>query len=262
MWSMDFISKDDFRTHIAKTIGAYADNLLSYDIKKFNSNIVDPIKLIFDKFVYGLSWEEVIKSEIFRQRDKSNNNSIGYFHQMMFSYIAGCEVPKQGWDVIFKPEGGVDVFDNLHVSTVYVEMKNKHNTMNSASAGKTYIKMQDQLLRDDDCACFLVEAIAKHSQNCQWDVTVDKVKRGHKLIRRISLDKFYELVTGDPNAFYKICLALPNEIEYVLKNVPSVNAPDDSVFEELLSFAGGDDTAIPMALYLLGFYEYIGFANE
>lgn len=37
--------------------------------------------------------------------------------------------------------------------------------MNSASAGKTYIKMQSQLLSDDDCACFLVEAIAQRSQN-------------------------------------------------------------------------------------------------
>ncbi|MFR5068672.1 MAG: Eco47II family restriction endonuclease [Eubacteriales bacterium] len=49
------------------------------------------------------------------------------------------------------------------VHTVYVEMKNKHNTMNSASAGKTFIKMQNQLLNDDDCACFLVEAIAQRS---------------------------------------------------------------------------------------------------
>ncbi len=40
------------------------------------------------------------------------------------------------------------------VHTVYVEMKNKHNTMNSASAGKTYIKMQNQFLSNDDCACF------------------------------------------------------------------------------------------------------------
>ena len=48
------------------------------------------------------------------------------------------------------------------VHTIYVEMKNKHNTMNSASSAKTYIKMQGQILEDDDCACLLVEAIAKN----------------------------------------------------------------------------------------------------
>ena len=30
-------------------------------------------------------------------------------------------------------------------------MKNKHNTMDSSAAGKTFIKMQNQILKDDDC---------------------------------------------------------------------------------------------------------------
>jgi len=30
--------------------------------------------LLFDKTVYKFSWEEVVRNEIFRQRDKSNNN--------------------------------------------------------------------------------------------------------------------------------------------------------------------------------------------
>lgn len=256
------MKKDDFIAHVANTINAYADNLASYDLKKFNSNTVDPIKLIFDRSVYGLSWKEVIKSELFRQRDKSNNNAIGYFHQKIFSYIDDCAVPQQGWDVIYKPKNGVTIQNGLSVATAFVEMKNKHNTMNSASAGKTYIKMQDQLLRNDDCACLLVEAIAKHSQNSQWDVTVDGVKRGHKLIRRVSLDKFYELVTGDPHAFYKICVALPEAIDYALKNIPSVKAPDDTVMDELLVLAGGEDSSIPMALYYLGFFEYAGFSGS
>lgn len=63
--------------------------------------------------------------------------------------------------------------------------------MNSAAAGKTFIKMQSQLLKDDDCACFLVEAIAKKSQNIKWETSVDNQKVGHKLIRRVSMDKFY-----------------------------------------------------------------------
>ena len=70
-------------------------------------------------------------------------------------------------------------------------MKNKHNTMNSAASGKTFIKMQNQLSKDDDCACFLVEVIAKQSQNIKWETTVDKQKVGHKLIRRVSIDQFY-----------------------------------------------------------------------
>lgn len=94
--SLSFISDENFQKHILETIRYYGDNLQSWDLKKFNANIVDPIKLLFDKNIYGSTWEEIIKSEIFRQRDKSNTNSIGYFHQNIFRYIMGCTVPKTG----------------------------------------------------------------------------------------------------------------------------------------------------------------------
>ena len=103
------------------------------------------------------------------------------FHQRIFQYITKCHVPlngeEGGWDVIYEDANGIEIPDAGSVHTVYVEMKNKHNTMNSASAGKTFIKMQNQLL-NDDCACFLVEVIAQRSQNIKWETTVDKKKLG------------------------------------------------------------------------------------
>ena len=87
MWSLPFISKDDFTNHVRATIEKYGDKLESFNLDRFNKNIVDPIKLIFDKTVYRTSWEETIGNEIFRQRDKSNYNDIGYFHQRIFGYI-------------------------------------------------------------------------------------------------------------------------------------------------------------------------------
>ena len=187
MWNLTFISEEDFTNHVKATIEKYGEKLESFDLKRFNKNIIDPIKLIFDKTVYQSSWEEIVSNEIFRQRDKSNNNDIGYFHQRIFQYIKNCHVPPNGeeggWDVIYENPDGIPIPEAGIVHTVYVEMKNKHNTMNSASAGKTFIKMQNQLLNDDDCACFLVEAIAQRSQNIKWETTVDKKKVGHKLTK-------------------------------------------------------------------------------
>ena len=151
-WNLSFISENNFKKHVQETILKYGEKLESFDLKRFNSNIIDPIKLIFDKSVYKISWEEIVNNEIFRQRDKSNNNDIGYFHQNIFSYFEGCEVPQTGWDVIYRNPDGIVMPDGDIVHTLYVEMKNKHNTMNSASSAKTYIKMQSQLLDDDDCA--------------------------------------------------------------------------------------------------------------
>ena len=129
-WNLAFISEEDFKKHVQATILKYGEKLESFDLKRFNSNLIDPIKLIFDKSVYKTSWEEIVNNEIFRQRDKSNNNDIGYFHQNMFSYFSGCEVPQAGWDVIYRNPEGIVLPDGDVVHTVYVEMKNKHNTMN------------------------------------------------------------------------------------------------------------------------------------
>lgn len=268
MWSLSFITETDFENHVKATIKKYGDKLESFDLNRFNKNIIDPIKLIFDKTVYRSSWDEIVSNEIFRQRDKSNNNDIGYFHQRIFQYIDKCEVPPNGesggWDVIFRDPNSIEIPDAGKVSTVYVEMKNKHNTMNSASAGKTFIKMQDQLLNDDDCACFLVEAIAQRSQNIKWETTVDKKKVGHKLIRRVSMDQFYALVTGEKDAFYQMCMVLPNVIERVVNSMEDVQVPKDTVMEELRTWASHldvepEDLAIAMAVYMLGFSGYHGF---
>ena len=267
-WKLNFISEEDFTKHVAATIAQYDKKLLPIDIAKFNSNIVDPVKMIFDKNVYQYSWEELIGNEIFRQRDKSANNDIGYFHQRIFQYIDNCRVPDNGkeggWDVIFHNEEGIDLPDGDRVRTVYVEMKNKHNTMNSSSAGKTYIKMQNQLLQNDDCACFLVEAIAKKSQNLKWTTTVNGSNVSHKRIRRVSMDQFYALVTGCDTAFYDMCMELPNTISKVVSTDKNIAIPHDTVIDELKEIAGkldfeNEELAMAMAVYMLGFSTYQGF---
>ena len=136
--------------------------------------------------------------------------------------------------------------------------------MNSSSASKTFIKMQNQLLNDDDCACFLVEAIAQHSQNIKWETTVDKQKVSHKLIRRVSMDQFWSLVTGEEDAFYKICMLLPEVIKEVIQDTKVFSFPDDNVCEEIEEKSKlypklSNDEAIAMAFYMLAFSEYLGF---
>ena len=267
-WGLSFISKEDLTKHVKGTIEKYGDKLESFDIERFNKNIVDPIKIIFDKTVYRASWEEIVSNEIFRQRDKATNNDIGYFHQRIFQYLKDCHVPDNGkeggWDVILRRPSGITLPEGDVVHSVYVEMKNKHNTMNSAAAGKTYIKMQNQLLADDDCACFLVEAIAKRSQNIKWTTTVDGKSVSHRKIRRVSLDQFYALVTGQDDALYQLCMVLPEVIENVVNESGDVKVPHDSVLPELREIAkqtgeSDESLAISMAIYLLGFSTYIGF---
>jgi hypothetical protein len=164
--------------------------------------------------------------------------------------------------VIFTGENGIMLPDGDKVKTVYVEMKNKHNTMNSVSSGKTYMKMQGQLLKNDDCACMLVEAIAKRSQNITWAVSVDGTKQKHKRIRRVSMDEFYKLVTGQDDAFYKMCMVLPSVIEKVVTTSDAVSVPQDTVIDELNRITDKEHGSFALALYMLGFGSYNGFSKE
>ena len=242
MYNLGFISDKDIYNHVKETVLRYS---VGIDLKEFNSNIVDPIKLTFDAKVYRRTLEEVIASECLRQMDKSNNNHIGYFHQNIFRYAGnGWEVPNEGFDV---------VNEDRHI---YVEIKNKHNTMNSAASQKTYMKMQNKIVRDSHATCMLVEVIATKSQNKTWLVTVDKEQFNNENIRRVSMDKFYEIVFGDPFAFAKLCRTLPVILDDVIKELGNAEN-GNTVFEELSAISPD----IMKSLYLLAFKTYEGFDN-
>jgi len=239
-YDLGFISDEDLFFHVKETVEKYRFNI---DLKKFNKNLIDPIKLTFDSKIYGKSLEETIELEIIRQMDKSNTNHIGYFHQNIFKYIDGeWAVPKQGFDLVNEKE------------KIYVEMKNKHNTMNSSSAQKTYIAMQSKILKGADVRCMLVEVIAKQSQNVPWKISINSEQYVHDNIRRVSMDKFYEMVTGNAITFKSLCEVLPLVLEDVLLTLEQETVKN-SVFDELKQISPN----LLKSLYLLSFSKYEGF---
>ena len=47
------------------------------------------------------------------------------------------------------------------------------------------------------------------------------------------MDKFYEIVTGDKEAFYKICMELPKLIDEIIKENKELQVGLDTVVDEL-----------------------------
>lgn len=242
-YNLSFITNEDLFNHVKETIEKYRFNI---DLKEFNKNLIDPIKLTFDSKVYGKTIEEIIDAETIRQMDKTNSNHIGYFQQNIFKYIGDTAwtVPTQGFDVINED------------LKIFVEMKNKHNTMNSSSSQKTYMRMQNKILEDVENKCFLVEVIARNSQNIIWNVSLDNQPVSNERIRRISIDKFYEIVTGEVEAFKNLVEVLPKVMDDVLSEL-SQNNIQNTVFEELSNI----DENLLKSLYLLSFGRYEGFNN-
>jgi hypothetical protein len=134
-------------------------------------------------------------------------------------------------------------------------MKNKHNTMNSSSSQKTYIQMQNQIMKTPNDYCYLVEAIAPVSRNIPWGCSVNGCHVEDERIRRVSMDQFYKIVTGIDDAFYQMCIQLPETIEKLIneKSVPTVQK--DTVIDELKS----KNPDVLKSLYLLAFETYEGF---
>ena len=241
-YQLGFIRDEDLYLHTRDTVEKYKSQM---NLKEFKKNIIDPIKLTFDSRVYNKTIEDLIEGEVIRQIDKANTNHIGYFHQNIFNYISNdWHVPKNGFDII-----------NTN-KKYYVEMKNKHNTMNSSAAQKTYMRMQNKIINEPSAICMLVEVIAKKSQNIKWDISLDGRSVSNTNIRRLSIDKFYELVTGDRIAFKRLCEKLPIVIDDIIKDSAQLIV-SNTVFEELQRIS----PRILKSLYLLSFEKYEGFGD-
>lgn len=241
-WDMDFIKQEDFIKHVKEILNKMYEKKNIGKLSEFNKNLIDPIKLTFDTFTNQLTKKTLIISEIDRQVDKSITNHIGEFHQNIFKYIDGWVVPKAGFDIENEKEH------------IYVELKNKHNTMNSASSQKTYINLQQKILEDSKATCMLVEIIAKKSQNTEWKIKLDGKNYSHDNIRRVSIDKFYEIATGDKKAFFKICSWLPIVIKRIADSIESESF-ENKFIEEISNLS---DSFIK-GLYTLSFKSYNGF---
>ena len=208
-YGLGFISDQDLYNHVFETISRLK---MSMDLTSFEKNIVDPIKMTIEIHAYQTSPQQAIDREIARQLGKTVEAAVGWFHQNIFRYIKGWEIPKDGVDVM-NTEG-----------TIFGEMKNKYNTMNSSSAEKVFEKLKGIIVGNPKATAYLIEVIAKKSQDQEWHVagqslTPNKAAR----LRQISIDRFYRLATGKKNAFRDLCTVLGLVVDDVLAEHPDLN---------------------------------------
>lgn len=240
-YGLSFVSNRDLFDHTLATVKQFRTGM---SLKDFQKNIVDPIKLTFDVHVYQRSIEDVITSEIIRQLEKTNENLIGYFHQNIFKYVGN------GWSV---PQDGFDVEN--HGRRIYAEIKNKHNTMNSSAAKAVHAHMRGLVEGDSKACCYLVEIVAKKSQDIPWCLQSAPLRPDRQeRVRRISIDRFYEIVTSEKFAFRDLCQTISHVIDDILKDDPN-SIQENTVLKELKQ----QDGDILKQLFLKSFGTYRGF---
>lgn len=241
-YNLPFIDNADLYRHVSGTLNRFT---MEIDLEKFNRNVIDPIKLTFEMHAYRQSPEEVVAHEIARQLGKTVENAMGWFHQNIFRYI-------DGWTI---PENGVDLVNSE--KTIFCEMKNKFNTMNSGSAKSVFDKLHGIIIGLPDATTYLVEVIARKSQDEEWHIagynlTPEKASR----IRKISIDRFYKLATGCDDAFARLCSSLGMVIDDVIAENPKRQFRNTVISEIEAKYPN-----IVKGIFMSSFATYCGFGQ-
>jgi len=223
---MDFLRGDEnIEELIISMIDDFRKKVESEDI---HSRVIDPFSSIIEASLNELDYENWIKAETARQRQKTLQNAIGKLHQKLLGNIIG---------VVDLGVGNlVDVV--CHEKKIIAEVKTKHNTVKKTNLDSVYDELEAALERDEykDYTAYYVEIIP--SKPLKIDETFTPVDNNTKVmkperdnIRIIDGISFYELLTGDPHALEKMY----NKIQDILTNSFDLQEPEQ--FNNLFSRA-------------------------
>lgn len=245
---VDFVSDEHLLKCIENLHSAYVRAKNKFSKKKFYSNKVDTIKLVFDSKFNDLSEDELIKTEISRQIDKSVNNAIGSFHEQVLGGIKGFEI------------GNLSGFDiKASNNTLFADIKNKHNTMNSSSAESLFQKLARYADDYKESTCYCVQILAVKSFDEKWFSIINGKEYSHSRVRKISGDQFYALLTGEEKAFFNLYKALPLAIEDFLKSIDSEEAEQNTILSEITTNTEISGRSILDEITFENFSYYLGF---
>ena len=246
---VNFISDEHLLSCIANLHKAYLKAKNNVTKKSFYSNKIDTIKLSFDAKFNKIDEESLIKAEVLRQIDKSINNSIGTFHEEILGGIEGFEIGKLS---------GFDIKASDH--TLFADIKNKHNTMNSSSAEALFQKLARYANDYKKAKCYWVQILAKGSFCESWRGEINGKEYSHSRVFKISGDQFYALLSGEKDAFFQLYKCLPVAISDYLTSIEQT-APnkENSALDEIKSTTESTRRSILDQITFENYSYYLGF---
>lgn len=246
---VDFISDEHFLDCVANLHNSYLKAKKNITKKNFYKNKVDTIKLTFDAKFNAISEDTLIQAEILRQIDKSINNSIGTFHEQILGGINGFEI------------GNLSGFDIKAVdNSLFADIKNKHNTMNSSSAEALFQKLSRYADDYKKSKCYWVQILAKNSFCEHWNGDINGKEYSHSRVFKISGDQFYALLTGQNDAFFQLYKNLPIVIEDYLNSLEKIKSTkENSALEEIKSEIETSNRTVLDQITFENYGFYLGF---
>ncbi|MFH1283016.1 MAG: Eco47II family restriction endonuclease [bacterium] len=215
---VSFVSDKDFLECVKWVCDAYPDKSKVVTMKSVQRNRIDPFKMVFDMTNSEISVDTWIKNEIVRQADKTINNRIGEFHQKLLGKVKGWNDLGVGDDskVDIKKEDG----------TVFIEIKNKFNTMNSDATASCRRKLKNAVSKNTKAKAYWAYVVSKKGDSGEsvWVYGGENNPR----IRKIWGNRIYELITGEEDALENVWRAIPNAIRDLNNSGFITNESDNS----------------------------------
>lgn len=246
---VSFISDEDLLAAIEELYNVYYKAHGEIKMADFYKNKIDPIKLLFDKEFLNQSIEDVINLEIIRKKDKTISNGIGDFHETLLGSISGYDKYAVG--------SGYDI--KADDDSIYVDVKNKHNTVKGSNLPDLYddlIKYVDNST-NEDAKAYWAQIIANGSFNEAWKIPAHN--KDDERIFKISADQLYSLMTGIDDSFKQLCVALPTAIIDFLEDKEPIGSEENTIYLNLKEQSRENNTDIITELFNKTFDVYLGF---
>ncbi|SIS60073.1 Eco47II family restriction endonuclease [Belliella pelovolcani] len=210
---LSWISDDHLFSTVEKLISV-AEKSLKKSETQFNKNVLDPFSAMFQIAGFNISHEEWLVAEKTRQAQKSLQNHIGDFHQII---LGGVE----GWDNL---ETGKIMDLVNHEKKIIAEIKNKYNTVKGSDLSGLYQAMENLVGNKYSTykgyTAYYVTIIPKKPTRINIHFTPSDKEKGARYsendaIRLIDGASFYEIVTGDRDALFDLYHILPIVIQNI-----------------------------------------------
>ncbi|MBL7701500.1 MAG: Eco47II family restriction endonuclease [Ferruginibacter sp.] len=208
---LNWISDEDLRNAVGSLL-ATAQEAQRLAVDEFGRNVVDPFSAIFEMAGFNMDFDTWLKSEQARQAQKTLQNFIGGFHQIVLGHCPGWTNMNVG-----------GLIDLLHTDKkIIAEVKNKHNTVSGGKLSGVYSGLENLVMDKASIykgyTAYFVQIIPPSTDRYNRPFTPSDPEKGQRqpeneLIRIIDGANFYALATGSETAIYDLHDAVPDFIQ-------------------------------------------------
>ena len=208
-------------------INGYRSKIDGFSVDDFLKTGVDPFRFSVNVSIWGLKL--AVRKEIEHKIEMALENLIGDFHE---NYLGNAthNPSKTNWEKI--PEGQIPGIDIANKNQkIYLQIKSKHNSMNSSSAAKLAQELRETSGLYPDAIVGCIWIVATQTRKAIGENIISEVAACYKG------NKSYEFVTGEEEELNSVLLSSLRIIPKILEDIDLGTYEDEKGKEVKKDFA-------------------------